>query len=83
MCDHGCACDNLLQKVPSIHCTAQAQTNKSCITDAYENNCHNLRHICIIHTGPVVTITDYNQADLQTLGRFSEIENLESRKVTV
>ena len=27
MCDHGCACDNLLQKVPSIHCTAQAQTN--------------------------------------------------------
>ena len=32
ICDHGCACDNLLQKVPSIHCTAQAQTNKSCIT---------------------------------------------------
>ena len=32
MCDHGCACDNLLQKVPSIHCAAQAQTNKSCIT---------------------------------------------------
>ena len=35
MCDHGCACDNLLQKVPSIHCTAQAQTNKSCITQAW------------------------------------------------
>ena len=34
MCDHECACDNLLQKVPSIHCTAQAQTNISCITDA-------------------------------------------------
>ena len=30
MCDHGCACDNLLHKVPSIQCTAQAQTNKSC-----------------------------------------------------
>ena len=34
MCDHGCACDNLLHKVPSIQCTAQAQTNKSCITIA-------------------------------------------------
>ena len=36
MCDHGCACDNLLQKVPSIHCTAQAQTNKSCITVVWQ-----------------------------------------------
>ena len=34
MCDHGCACDNLLQNVPSVYCTAQAQTNESCITMA-------------------------------------------------
>ena len=32
ICDHGCACDNLLQNVLSVYCTAQAQTNESCIT---------------------------------------------------
>ena len=47
MCDHGCACDNLLQNVLSVYCTAQAQTNESCITLAYRLDTIN-HHACSI-----------------------------------